>query len=120
MVRYLKRNDLVRIRAGHRVYADVPKHFVYENRYGDFSLAHTDVTVGEHKSEGCPEFNTNHLLGHYRVVARAKDGHHVFCERVISDEYETIPRYLLIDFYQSGSFTAVIKPEEIEVVNLSD
>lgn len=66
-------------------------------------------------------FDTSIFEGEYRVVATAEDGrgtgmgphdvfpngHHVFCEK--KDDPN-----IFVDFYQTGCFTAMIEPEEIE------
>ena len=106
----LEEGDLIEIKTGHTVYADVPMHFIYENRKGDFSLTRSDVVV---------EGDFLHLAGKYVVYKTANDGggtghgphdvypdgHHVYCERVDDS-------FVRLDFYQSGYFTAMI--EEIE------
>ena len=43
---YLKEGDIIELRPGHTVYADVPEHFVYDNRRGSWALTHHDVTLG--------------------------------------------------------------------------
>ena len=106
----LKEGDVIDLKTGHKVYADVPKHFVYSNCKGDFSLTHSDVTIGG-------EFE--HLAGQYIVYKTANDGggtghgphdvypdgHHVWC--VKADDHS-----VKVDFYQSGCFTAMIKDIE--------
>jgi hypothetical protein len=96
----LKEGDVIDLRTGHKVYADLPKHFVYSNCKGDFSLTHSDVVIAG-------EFD--HLAGRYVVYKTAQDvypsGHHVWCEKVDDAAVK-------VDFYQSGCFTAMI--EEIE------
>ncbi len=101
----LEEGDVIEIKEGHKVYADVPRHFAYYNCKGDFSLTHHDVEVGG-------EFS--YLAGSYIVVKTSlqgggtghgpgdvfPDGHRVFCEKVDCGEK--------IDFYQSGCFTAMI------------
>lgn len=102
----LKEGDIIELKAGHKVYADIPEHFVFSNRKGSFNLTHHDITLGG-------EFA--YLEGRYVVYKTANDGggtghgphdvypdgHHVYCERL--DD-----RTVKVDFYQSGSFTAVI------------
>lgn len=102
----LKPGDIIAILVGHRVYADVPRHFVYSNCKGDYTFAHSDVTItGE----------LSYLAGRYVVVdAKSEgggcahgphdvypDGWHVFCER-LDDSHNKV------DFFQSGCFTAMI------------
>lgn len=108
----LQKGDIIELKAGHTVYAQVPEHFFYENRKGSFKLTRHDVTIGG-------EFS--YLAGRYAVTHTAKDGggtgrgphgiypdgHHVFCQKLDESGIE-------VDFYQSGAFTAMIK--EIEPV----
>lgn len=68
-------------------------------------------------------FDTNKFEGEYTVYYAGSDGggsgmghfdtypngHHVFCEKNDDSGIE-------IDFYQTGSFTAMIRPEEIEPI----
>ena len=103
----LKEGDVIDLETGHKVYTDVPKHFVYSNCKGDFSLTHSDVVIAG-------EFA--HLAGRYVVYKTAKDGggtghgpndvypsgHHVWCEKVDDAAVK-------VDFYQSGCFTAMIE-----------
>ena len=100
----LNEGDIIEICEGHRVYADVPEHFLYDNCRGSFRIAHGNVTIGGELA---------YLAGRYVVYKTVQDGggvamghdvypdgHHVFCER-LSDRVR-------IDFYQSGCFTAMI------------
>lgn len=102
----LKKGDIIELKAGHTVYAQVPEHFVYQNRRGSFTLTQHDVTIGG-------EFS--YLAGRYVVTHTSMDGggtghgpgdiypdgHHVFCQRLDESGIE-------VDFYQSGCFTAMI------------
>ena len=100
----LVEGDIVEIKNGHKVYADVPEHFVYANRKGVFNMTHSAVTVGGELS---------YLAGKYVVTKAFMDGggssgleangsgYHVFCESISGPVRK-------IDFYQSGSFTAMI------------
>lgn len=101
----LKEGDIIEIKAGHKVYSTVPKHFLFSNRKGDFTLARGECNVGG---------DLSYLSGKY-VVDKVKlegggfghgshdiypDGHHVFCKSLTSEQE--------LDFYQSGCFTCVI------------
>jgi len=102
---YLKEGDVITIKGEHTVYADIPKHFRFDNCKGDFSLTHCEVSVEKWQ----------YLSGKYVVYKTANegggtghgpgdlypDGHHVFCESVIDPSIK-------VDFYQSGCFTAMI------------
>lgn len=103
---FLKEGDVIELRAGHKVNAIVPKHFLYSNRKGDFTLDRGNVTIGGELS---------FLEGRYIVVKTSMDGggtghgphdvypdgHHVYCQK--SDAPEQT-----VDFWQSGCFTAMI------------
>lgn len=105
----LQEGDIIELKEGHQVYADVPEHFLYTNRRGSFALAHGEVTIGGELA---------YLAGRYVVYKTSfegggsamfndyyPDGHHVYCERL--DDHS-----VKVDFYQSGAFTAVIKDIE--------
>jgi hypothetical protein len=108
----LSEGDIIELKDGHKVYANVPEHFLYANRKGSFKLSRGEATIGG-------EFS--YLAGRYVVYKTASDGggtghgpndvypdgHHVFCEKL--DD-----RSVKVDFYQSGCFTAMI--ENIEPV----
>lgn len=108
----LEIGDIIEINSSHTVYAWIPKHFVYSNRKGDFSLTKHNIKCEE-------EFE--YLQGKYIVTYTCMDGggtgmgpndvfpdgHHIFCENVND-------RSIKIDFYQSGCFNAMI--ENIEPV----
>lgn len=108
----LQEGDVIELKAGMKVYANIPEHFVYGNRKGSFSLTHHDVILGG-------EFE--YLCGKYIVYKTTfdgggtghgindvyPDGHHVFCMKADDENIK-------VDFYQSGCFTAMI--ENIEPV----
>jgi len=52
-----------------------------------------------------------HGMGHNDYYP---DGHHVFCKRLKNGKYDEKGHE--VEFYQSGSFTAVIEPEKLSVV----
>ena len=106
-MRKLREGDIIALEEGHKVYADVPRHFVYSNKKGDFSRTHEDVKIGG---------DFSYLAGRYVVYKTASegggtghgphdifpDGHHVYCERIGKPPTR-------VDFYQSGCFTAMIE-----------
>jgi len=105
----LEVGDVIELNSSHTVYAKVPKHFIYTNRKGDFTLDKAAVKL-------CGELS--YLKGSYVVIKTSSDGgstgmdaypdgHHVFCEKIESDETRHE-----VDFYQSGCFTAMIKDIE--------
>lgn len=105
-MKLLKEGDVIELKDGHTVYADVPKHFVYSNKRGCFDITHHNITIGG-------EFD--YFAGEYIVIKTTfdgggtghgpgdvyPDGHHVFC-RSAEGKKE-------VDFYQTGSFTAIIQ-----------
>lgn len=105
MSNFLKEGDVIQLNSGHRVYANVPRHFIFENTKGDFTLTNHDVSL----------VNFEYLQGKY-IVTKTEvtggntgydtrdpfpDGHKVTCKKVGSLD--------VVSFYQSGSFTAMIK-----------
>ena len=104
----LKDGDIIMIKEGDNVYADIPEHFVYSNKRGCFDLTHSEAVVGG-------EFD--YLQGKYVVTKTSfegggschndtyPDGHRVYC--VNADH-----KHLKIDFYQTGFFTAMITNRE--------
>ena len=110
----LKTGDVIELKEGMTIYASIPKHFVYENKRGDWELCHTDVTLGK---------QFDYLCGKYIVIGTSydgggtamgphdiyPDGHHVFCVKADN-------RDIKVDFYQTGSFTAMITEDEIQPV----
>lgn len=103
----LNEGDVIEIMAGHAIYADVPKHFVYSNKRGCYEITHHNITVGD-------EFD--YFIGEYIVIKTSMDGggeghgpgdyypsgHHVWCVKAND-------KNVRIDFYQSGAFTAMIE-----------
>lgn len=117
MSKLLKVGDVIQLKLGHKIYADVPEHFVYSNKRGSFKLTHTNITIGG---------ETSYFAGRYVVVKTKRDGggtghgpgdvypdgHHVFCEAMDN------PDLPIVDFYQTGSFTAMI--ENIEPIGTAE
>lgn len=111
----LQEGDIIELVNGMKVYAKVPKHFLYSNRKGDFTLDRGEVTLGGELS---------YLIGRYVVYKTSHDGggtghgsgdvypsgHHVFCEKIDGDT-----RYR-VDFYQTGCFTCMIPPTAISAI----
>ena len=103
----LQYGDVIKLTAEHTVYAQVPKHFVYSNHVGDFSLTKERV-----KLEG----DFDYLQGTY-VVTKTQytgggtghgrydiylDGWEVTCVNIDDNTIN-------VSFYQTGSFTAMIE-----------
>ena len=117
MPELLKEGDVIELKEGMEVYADIPEHFAYSNRRGSFKLTHYNITLSQ---------KFDYLMGKYIVCSTSfsgggtghgphdvyPDGHHVFC--VKADD-----RNVRVDFYQTGCFTAMIKDiEPIEKAEL--
>lgn len=109
----LEVGDIIELKEGHTVYANVPKHFLFSNHKGNFEIGHGEATIGGELS---------YLAGRYAVYETRvhgggtgstmtgapdsyPDGHHVFCHRLGHPEAK-------LDFYQTGCFTAMIKDIE--------
>jgi hypothetical protein len=102
----LQEGDVIELKEGHKVYADIPEKYYYDNRRNSNKLTHADVEIGGIH---------NHLAGKYIVYKTSQDGggtghgpndvypngHHVFAEDINGNG-------LKVDFYQTGSFTAMI------------
>lgn len=117
----LSEGDVIELKAGHKVYVELPAHFCYANRIGVFDeLATATVTIGEDHNG----MSTDFLAGRY-IVTRAEmegggtghgphdtypDGLHITAERtevkggVGCDE---VKPGLRVTFYQTGCFTAM-------------
>jgi len=98
--------DVIEIKEGHQIYATVPKHFLYSNCKGNFELRHEHITV---KGE------LSYFYGKYIVINTANEGsgegkysqagYRVYC--IAAED-----KNRKIDFFQTGSFTAMIKDIE--------
>lgn len=110
MTRKLQVGDIIELKPGHQVYADVPESAVYCNKEGAHDLVHHDVRIGS------PGHIFSELAGLYAVIETAydggtsgrwpspdpyPDGYHVMCQKLDSD--------IRVDFYQTGCFTAMIE-----------
>lgn len=116
----LGEGDVIELKKGHTVYAQVPEKYVYQNTPRSKKLTQTDVTIGDNLNG----LDTNYLEGRYVVIKTTldgggtgmgpndiyPDGHHVWCKKMLKDGQLGEE----VDFYQSGSFTAMI--EEIKPV----
>lgn len=112
----LKKGDVIKLEKGYEVYIKLPAHFIFSNRTGVFDeLSKEDVKIGE----PIGGLDTDFLIGEYIVTHTTMDGggvamgsdvyddgHHVFCKKII-DEIGN-KKSIEIDFYQTGSFTAMI------------
>lgn len=106
--KFLQEGDVIELKEGHEVYANVPSHFVYANRRGNFEMTNSKVKIGG---------ELDYLAGRYIVTKTAMEGggqgghgphdvypngHRVYCVSVDNDPKQEV------NFYQSGAFTAMI------------
>ena len=102
----LETGDIIDLKEGMRVYAEVADHFLYANRRGVFD----ETSRGEIEIAG----DLGHFAGNYVVYKTVMDGgdgpgvhdaypdgHHVFAEKLDDPSVR-------VDFYQSGVFTAML------------
>lgn len=129
--RLLKRKDIIRIEKGHTIYAPIEARFAYVNMPRSRKIYHSDVTVGElmplassyfYESKKGSVLDTSVFAGDYVVVNcgynggggrlcdEFHDGWHIVAEKLDDPTIE-------IEFYQTGSFTAVIEPGTIFILN---
>ena len=108
----LEEGDVIELKEGHKVYADIPAHFFYANRRGVFTLSHGEIVLGK---------EYDYLQGRYivyKVMIEGggqghgvhdiyPNGHHVYC-------FKADDQKVLVDFFQTGCFTAMI-PDIIPV-----
>jgi hypothetical protein len=101
---------------------------VYANLLDDIEICDTDITIGEVKKYKNKLYNTDKFeaeyvvinteitgggtgMGHYDVFP---DGYKVVCKKLFKGQY--YEKGEIISFYQSGCFTAVIRPEELQPI----
>ena len=112
---YLKEGDVIEIKKDMKIYASIPKKYIFSNRPLSEELEETDIEVGEIRSVNKSTFDTSIFEGEYVVYKTVYDGgsdgydsyhgcypngHHVFCQKLFNKTR--------INFYQSGCFTAMI------------
>jgi hypothetical protein len=118
---FLEVNDVFELCDGHTVYTEVAKRFAYDNRPYSWDTTETEITVGR-DTRG---LDTGYLRGTYIVTATSMsggrtgelgdvypNGHHVRARKVEEGQVTDCE----VTFYQSGSFTAMIYPHNIEKV----
>lgn len=128
----LKEGDSITIYPGMSVSVEIPEMFVYSNKRDSKKLVKTTVKLGSVlDNEHGETFDTKKFLGQYIVNKTIldgggvghgagdvyPDGHHVYAVKVNKDgeSNENVPK---IDFYQTGAFNCMIKPEDIQADNL--
>lgn len=125
---FLEEGDIIKIKTGMKIYVELPETFVYSNGKDPKKLAQTDIKVGEVRTNAAGDtLDTKKFAGAYLVQdARSQgggtghgpgdvypDGHHIIATKLkAGNEYN--PNGGLISFYQSGFFTAMIEPKDIQ------
>ena len=120
--RLLEEGDIIELTEGHSVYYEVPEHFVYSNKIGSFRIMATaTVRIGSFLNSGADNgMDTSFLEGKYIVTKTCMDGggvamghdvypdgYRVWCENAGN-------HHIRVNFYQTGCFTAVISPKDIQ------
>lgn len=111
----LKEGDVIEIKRGMTVYADLPERLIYSNRKRSKKYVNIAVKVD----------NYEYLAGRYIVYKTVEDGggeslepsgmtyipdeYHVFCFKVGDEK-------LKIDFYQTGFYEGLITSNRIKPV----
>ena len=113
-MKLLQEGDIFELQDGDTVYSQVPEHFVYENRKGHFDLTQHEITCGNvwtHLRQRFVVVKTTHDGGGrgHGPHDVYQDGHHVFARSLEDGDVK-------INFYQTGSFTAMID-REVEVLS---
>lgn len=122
----LEEGDIITIKTGMSISVQVPEMFVYSNRRDSKALTTTTVKVGSILDNGNGEtFNTKKFAGNYLVEKTTfegggqahndtfPDGHHVVATKLKKDnEYSATGTK--IEFYQTGFFNCMIKPDDIQ------
>lgn len=104
--KFLQEGDIINLEKGMSVYAEVPEHFLYENRKGNFSLGHGQILIDKELSYFAGEYIVYKTtydgggtgMGPHDVYP---DGHHVYAEKANNNKIK-------VDFYQSGCFTCML------------
>jgi len=52
----------------------------------------------------------------YRLNDEYPNGHHVYCKKLIDNKYDE--NGIEVDFYQTGCFTAMIEPKQLELIRV--
>ena len=110
----LQEGEIFELRDGDMVYTDIPRHFAFGNRHGDVSLTHHEAKVSSlwnHLQQRFVVTKTNMTGGGTGHGAGDvyHPGHHVWAKGL------DLEAKVEIDFYQTGSFTAMIE-REVEVL----
>lgn len=121
--------DIIELSPGMTVYAMLPEHCCFDNRFGVFNqYHHHEMKIGS-QMKG---LDTHQFAGQYEVIQVSQDGggsqtgmnghpdtwpdgHHVRA-RMIREKCLPSDPYFEVDFYQTGCFTAMIPPEEAIII----
>ncbi len=111
---FLQEGDVIELGIGHKVYANVPEHFIYQDKRGSWKLTKTDIDLSNQ--------DFDYLRGIYVVTKTEMTGggtghgrHDVYpnghkvTAKMGGDGEE-------VSFYQSGCFTAMISKDDIKPI----
>ena len=113
---YLKPGDVVLIEKGMEVEALIPRHFLYSNYKGDFSLDNHSVEIDDQFDYLCGEYIVDRVKYYPGKDGNGSTGsptnYIIYCIKVDNVNTE-------ISFYQLG-WGHSIKPGEIKVIGKAD
>lgn len=124
---FLEVGQVFELKEGMTVYAEVEKRFIYSNLPLSKEKAQTNLKVGSVLDTGSgAELKTDKFKGNYVVLDTKMDGgsfghdpypdgYHVYAKKLNKDNSFN-DKGVQIDFYQSGCFNAMIKPDEVILV----
>lgn len=129
-MKLLQEGDIIELTPGKTVYFDVPMHFVDPTEMGNFKeTIQFEVIIGRPFGIEGLSMETGFLVGKY-IVTRTEtsigsqghgevypDGHHVTCNKITSPENR---HDITVRFYQTGIFTAKIRPNEIQAIGRAE
>lgn len=127
----LQEGDVINLREGLEVYASLPQKFVYSNiterSRNANELAETEIIIGEIRKTTKSKYDTHEFIGEY-VVTKTNmgggetrypndsypNGWHVTAKKLKDGKYDLKGKE--VNFYQTGFFTAMIKPGEVKPI----
>ena len=128
MDRFLEVGDVFRLHYRQKVYAQIPEKFIYSNKSGSADLSEDVIQVGRKKSgkeangDTCL-LETSDYAGEYVVTRSQLEGggmahgpHDVFPDGQHITAVKTNGSGVVIKFYQSGCFTCMLSPKEIDFI----
>lgn len=128
MEKFLQIGDVIDLKEGMAVYAEVPEGFIFSNRRDSMKEKTTaKIVLGEVLDNTLGKtLKTNKFLGKYVVEETTYDGGSTGYDsypdgwkvkaRKLKKDGSYSDKALSISFYQSGCFTAMIEPKDIQTV----